>query len=144
MPYYGKTRLNYTGFNLRGLRGERRRVKRNWEHLSLPFSLSHAYATLRSLAGGFLFSLRVSPAHNMHPRNYANYIAYRLSYRQTARLFSPVSVHPAACLSARNAGRRSHETAILCKSINGASTRSSTPPPPLPLEAVRYQPDIGW
>lgn len=35
-----------------------------------------------------------------------------------------------ACLSA---GRRSHETAILCKSINGASTRSSTPLPLLSL-----------
>lgn len=44
--------------------------------------------------------------------------------RLHASFLLSLPAQPPAFLSVRNAKRRSHETAILCKSINGASTRS--------------------
>lgn len=67
-------------------------------------------------------------------------IDFHIGRLRASTLLIPL-VQPPFFLSARNARRRSHETTILCKSINGASTRCFAPSPfssPSRGSKVRY------
>lgn len=122
---------------------------RNFPPLSLPPGGGRGYAADFGgvWPGGvpmrFLFSSQAPPACNMHPRNYANYTAYRLSYQQTARLFPPPpasrpSAYPRATPGDVAAKRRSYANRL---TVHPCAPAPLSPPRLLALEAVR--PDIG-